>query len=535
MDHTAIVKNLRSQIDELQEELETAQTQHAADKKELAGANLEKDKLSTEITMLHEELQLWHLNSANEFAQAQQASGEEAMCQLEVKRLRAELLEMCEHDSSGELGAERQRALVTTTAEEQMQLFEAQRQRIAELEHQLLDTEKSGEPTTFAPEESQIAALVAELQEERQRREEFEATNSLLTEGLNSQPQAIDLMAQVEAGVDAHRTASERNIMMTEERIEELQVAFAEALETVNSERDQQESLSKAYEASEKALCERRQRVEGLEVVLAEFSETLNSERDQEESLWKLYEASEQALSDEKLRVEGFEVAHCQFRETARSASELNDELNSRIEAEGEAQRLSSEQLVRLSARLSSVEQRTEALEVAEQHHMAECSRLAEANEAERRRTDDLQTELAVLKPAHEELFNRYTGTVEEVDGLRGDHLGVCAERDGLRTKLAEATRDLAERNAAPPPKPTQLALSNVLISIAFDGVSQPLEMKPLDVNHGEVVEKWLADTQRSMKLKDSLTRYLRHLEETSSTFPVKIEAKLLDVSEEFG
>lgn len=74
-----------------------------------------------------------------------------------------------------------------------------------------------------------------------------------------------------------------------------------------------------------------------------------------------------------------------------------------------------------------------------------------------------------------------------------------------------------------------------MLISIAFDGVSQPLEMKPLDVNHGEVVEKWLADTQRSMKLKDSLTRYLRHLEETSSTFPVKIEAKLLDVSEEFG
>lgn len=433
MDHTAIVKNLRSQIDELQEELETAQTQHAADKKELAGANLEKDKLSTEITMLHEELQLLHLNSANEFAQAQQASGEEAMCHLEVQRLRAELLEMCEHDSSGELGAERQCALITATAEEQMQ---TQCQRIAELEQQLLDTEKSGEPTTFEPEESQIAALVAELQEERQRREECEATNSLLTEGLNSQPQAIDLMAQVEAGVDAHRTASERNIMMTEERIEELQVAFAEALETVNSERDQQESLSKAYEASEKALCERRQRVEGFEVVLAEFSETLNSEHDQEESLWKLYEASEQALSDEKLRVEGFEVAHCQFRETARSASELNDELNSRIEAEGETQRLSSEQLVRLSARLSSVEQRTEALEVAEQHHMAECSRLAEACEAERRRTDDLQTELAVLKPAHEELFNRYTGTVEEVDGLRGDHLGVCAERDGLRTSL---------------------------------------------------------------------------------------------------
>jgi len=108
-------------------------------------------------------------------------------------------------------------------------------------------------------------------------------------------------------------------------------------------------------------------------------------------------------------------------------------------------------------------------------------------------------------------------------------------ERDRLQQGLDEVAKERAERESAPPPGPTQLSVSDVLISIAFEGVPTPLEVKPWDTNLEDVATQWLGATQRSLKLKESIVRYLKHLEDTSESFPVRLETKLVEVHEQFA
>lgn len=146
-----------------------------------------------------------------------------------------------------------------------------------------------------------------------------------------------------------------------------------------------------------------------------------------------------------------------------------------------------------------------------------------------------LQANLDAAQSAHEALFGRYSAAVDELDGLKNEKKRVAEERDKLLHSLNEAERVRKELEDAEPPGPAQLSVSDVLISVAFEGIGSPLELRPWDTNLDNVVTSWLECVQRSRAMQPSLVRYLRHLEDTSETFPVRVVAKLVEVHEKFS
>jgi len=125
-----------------------------------------------------------------------------------------------------------------------------------------------------------------------------------------------------------------------------------------------------------------------------------------------------------------------------------------------------------------------------------------------------------VLQAAHEDLFARYSGAVEQIDSLRTDKktLGERLEtqksesealqsesealkienakiqqhRDQLRKQLDAVEQSKRELEEAEPPGPSPLSVSDVLISVTFPGVDTPLQVLPWDTNMDDVVGKWL-------------------------------------------
>jgi len=166
---------------------------------------------------------------------------------------------------------------------------------------------------------------------------------------------------------------------------------------------------------------------------------------------------------------------------------------------------------------------------------LAELGQASQAHMSERQRAEELKAHVDAVTQAHEDLFARYSQAALQIDSLKSEGEVAGRERDELRASLQEAATEREARESAPPPGPTQLSVSDVLISIAFEGVPQPLEMRPWDTNLEDVVVRWLGATQRSSMLKDSLVKYLKHLEDTSEQFPVRNTAKLVEVHEEFG
>merc|ERR1711862_474361 len=155
-----------------------------------------------------------------------------------------------------------------------------------------------------------------------------------------------------------------------------------------------------------------------------------------------------------------------------------------------------------------------------------------EAHGSERQRAEDLQANLLTAQSAHEHLFARYAATVEENDTVKGELKRVAEEKEDLSKKLREeqqAKQDLADAG------PQQLSVSDVLISINFEGVPLALDVRPWDTNFDDVVKKWLAAANRSLKLQESIVKYLRHLENSATAFPLRVEAKLLEVHEQFA
>jgi len=155
------------------------------------------------------------------------------------------------------------------------------------------------------------------------------------------------------------------------------------------------------------------------------------------------------------------------------------------------------------------------------------------------RRGDELHGELTAVRQAHEAIFARYTSAVEDIDRLKLSQKELHSERAGLINSLEEVKRVEQEREAAraaePPPEPKQMKVDDVLISVSFTGVPTPLEMRPWDTNLEDVVREWLTATQRSESLRSSLVKYLRHLDDTADSFPLRVEASLLDVHEQFA
>jgi len=173
----------------------------------------------------------------------------------------------------------------------------------------------------------------------------------------------------------------------------------------------------------------------------------------------------------------------------------------------------------------------------------AELQRAAEAGSTEAQRADELQVMLDAVRPAQQELQRKHAAALEQLAGMEDEKARVSSERNELRGSLemereaveqARRSREDAQR-AIEEAGPTQLSVGDVLISVAFTGVPQPLELMPWDTNLEALVTKWLAAVQRSSRLQPSVVRYLTHLEATAEAFPVRVEASLLDIHEEFA
>mmetsp|Transcript_66694 Transcript_66694/g.188464 ORF Transcript_66694/g.188464 Transcript_66694/m.188464 type:complete len:409 (+) Transcript_66694:1-1227(+) len=196
-----------------------------------------------------------------------------------------------------------------------------------------------------------------------------------------------------------------------------------------------------------------------------------------------------------------------------------------------------------LRAELEQLSGRQRSCSEARQRLAEDSRRAAGARELEARRAEELGVRLDAVAPAQQELQRKHDAAVEQLQGLEGEKHRTSVQKDELLAALSTAQEavELARRSkeqakrAIEEAGPTQLSAGDVLISVAFHGVPQPLELMPWDTNLEAVVTKWLTATQRSIRLQPSVVRYLTHLEETAEAFPVRVEASLLDVHEEFA
>ena len=128
----------------------------------------------------------------------------------------------------------------------------------------------------------------------------------------------------------------------------------------------------------------------------------------------------------------------------------------------------------------------------------------------------------------HQALSSRYAQVTDELDRLRAEHSVACSDREEMRASLDTLKQEEADRlSQSPGPQP--LSVSDVLITVIFEGISAPVLVRPWDTNFDEVAREWLSENKKTAGLKDSLAAYLKHLEETSDAFPVRKETSLLE------
>merc|ERR1712232_778192 len=187
-----------------------------------------------------------------------------------------------------------------------------------------------------------------------------------------------------------------------------------------------------------------------------------------------------------------------------------------------------------LQAEYSKIGSKLEATANAHSRLQTELQRTTEVYAAERKRVDVAEEMAASLQAAHEALFTKLSNTLEELEGHKGENQRVKKELTELRSSLAEECKLRKQLEEAEPPGPTQLCVNDILISVAFDGVNLPLEIRSWETNFEEVAQRWITAAQKSTQLQQSVVAYLRHLEESATAFPVKVDASLVDVHEKF-
>lgn len=345
-------------------------------------------------------------------------------------------------------------------------------------------------------------------------------------------------------------------------------------------------SLADERAQNEKLLSEVREltaRNDALEEQLAkadgdqrsELQEALEQERQRRQSLETELRDLRRARDDlddvlEKSRAERqADGAECE--RLSRVCQELESDRDMALERMQSAERLAAAKSANLeemqsarateAARADSLAKELEVQSAKLAQLQAELQKSTQAHVEEQRKASDLQEQLTAYVGTHQELFTRFQTAVEQLDTEKDMRKKVVSERDDLiktrdeiaraRDEIARALeleRDKAEQERmhaeqarkelaeAEPPGPAQLTVNDVLISVCFEEVKgAPLEVKPWDTNFEEVVSSWLQAAQRSQNLQSSLVRYLKHLEDTSSAFPLRQDAKLLEVHEQFA
>lgn len=395
--------------------------------------------------------------------------------------------------------------------------------------------------------EAKHAALVeSELEEERRLLKEVQKECSQLAPDRDSLLRRLD-----EAG--RAREDGRREATVLAERLEaELRsrVAEAELYHELRHKHDghlrareaaglRAESLlgeleleRKAREADEDSSTELQQQHEAL------LSEKEREQRRADELAGEVQEERRQLAADAALHEE-FRSSYDKLRLSKELAREKVAKLTEETASE---RRLRAADLAALAGLRERRGVLAAARLAAEGLGVGATARLAEATEAhseERQRKGELQERLDAVQPEHEDLFTRYSGAVEQIDILKTEIKKAARERDSLRRALEErreeecARKEQEEVQTPRPPPP--LAVSDVLISVVFEGASSALELRPWDTDLEGVVSAWLAAERQAPGLQPGLVRYLRRLEESAEAFPVFAEASLREVQEQFA
>merc|ERR1712136_313332 len=168
------------------------------------------------------------------------------------------------------------------------------------------------------------------------------------------------------------------------------------------------------------------------------------------------------------------------------------------------------------------------------EHARVESMTLSEAAAKDRLEVTTLREAADAQTVRHQEVSSRCEQVVDELNRLRTEHSVACSDGEEMRASLDMFKQEEAGRlSQSTGPQP--LSVSDVLITVVFEGVQAPVLVRPWDTNFDEVAREWLAENKKSAGLKDSLAAYLKHLEETSDAFPVRMETSLLEVHEKYS
>lgn len=156
-----------------------------------------------------------------------------------------------------------------------------------------------------------------------------------------------------------------------------------------------------------------------------------------------------------------------------------------------------------------------------------------------RRAADALQEKFNAVHPEHQDLFAQYSEIIEQIDAIKGEKRKLQSDSDSMAAFIAlaqgEAAESLKQKEAVEAAPPSQIAVSDVLISVVFDDATSPLELRPWDTNFADVVSTWLAAEHKAPQLLDCLVKYLRDAENSAIAFPLHLRASLQKLYDDFG
>lgn len=369
--------------------------------------------------------------------------------------------------------------------------------------------------------EEKLQSALTEAKDASERCASSEARLQKLSEAqdapaeASSPPDSADQseeVARLRAELQELQRSLKTSQMETKKLEEELKTAEQQQKEAVQQEKKRAEGLTSEIQQLQRSQQETAQ---------AEAQKLKAVEAEHRNECQRLQQLCQELESDRDTALERMQRAEETLKQQMQQFQEFSKK--NAAEARAGAEAMGKE----LEARNARIAQQ-----------QAELQRQAQAMAEEQRKAQELQEQLTAYVGTHQELFTRFQSAVEQLDSEKELSKAVALEREERdraekeHQDAEQARQDLAN---AEPPGPAQLAVSDVLISVSFKEVERPLQVKPWDTNFEEVVGAWLHAVQRSEQLQSSLVRYLKHLEETSTAYPLHQDAKLLEVHEQFA
>jgi len=527
MGDVGIVKVLRQKCDDLEDQLDTAQ--------EAKDAAIEAaTELEVELVKMREQLEEEKEARLQVEEGSKGGGAKEAELQASLEQLRSsheaesETLKKKVQDLNSEL-EESRKQLQTDKDKDKDTNSKNENEEIERLKKEL-DVAKAS-----AAEGEKLRAEVEELRNQlatakEQTNGHVEISSQLDAEKRRNDElqQSLDRLQAEQAGVESRLEEAVRLKTEAEAKAGEAQGSAAQAQAREEELRGECEALRQAA-ADDSSTADLQSRLAAAERQLEEHQTSHSQAVDQlrGEAADHQRRAQESEGGSEALRSQCDELSRLREAQERRIA-----ELTSELEASQDVRAADAHRCAELQAGDAQWASQLQAGKELHSRVQEELGRVNEAFSAEKKRGQEVEVSFGHLQDQHQALFDKYSALAEEQDNLKGDNKRVTSEREQLKSSLEEECRLRKELEEAPP---TQLSVSDVLISVSFEGVQSPLEIKPWDTDYAEVAQKWLTASQKSAHLLNSVVAYLKHLDDTATAFPVRVDAKLSDVHEQFG